>query len=112
MVMRNPRLRRAGIAFVTIGVAMEIVGIAMLASSGGACAGPPQAASVNPEACSSMLGAGSSLILFGIPFIANGAWMWPVGGAMVPQEQASSSSVKPFIVARKDGGGFGLQLTF
>jgi hypothetical protein len=112
--MRNPRLRSAGIALVTLGIAMEVIGIGVLASSANSCATSPR--EYNADACVSSSTAGSLLVLFGIPMIANGAWMWPVGGHMVPQEESSNTrsntGVKPYIVARRDGGGFGLQLAF
>lgn len=113
MRMRSPRLRNAGITLVTLGVAMEVIGIAVLASSSnGACAGPPQVSTFNAASCNAALSAGSLLMVFAIPIIANGAWMWPVGGAMVPRWSDAQVTLKPLLTASRDGGELGLRLTF
>lgn len=134
LVMRNPRLRSAGISLVVIGVLMEVVGTATLIGTiDGPCSTPTMVRQIEPvmspgtvsnvpvrprqnassDQCLVGIEAGSILMGLGFPVIANGAWMWPVGGAMVPQEQASTTTaVKPYFAANRDGGGFGLQLAF
>jgi hypothetical protein len=95
--MRSKALRDAGVAFVIIGCIFEVTGFALLGTQ-------------DPQT----ILAGAALIGLGVsPFIANGAWMWPVGGALVDQDNNTVQlAVKPTVFASRDGGGFGLQLAF
>jgi hypothetical protein len=103
-------MRDAGIALVAIGAVMEIVGIGLAATGSGNCHveyGP------SSPMCHGSLAAGNLLIVFGLPVLANGAWMWPVGGKLVPAENRPSPfNVVPYVSASGEGGSLGMKLTF
>ncbi len=85
LVMRSVRLRNAGMAFVALGTVSELVAFALVGNGG-----------------FNQVLAGTVLFVLGLPMIANGAWMWPVGAALVPRDDVAAVDRTPTTVAVAD----------
>jgi hypothetical protein len=83
--MRSVRLRNAGMAFVALGTVSELVAFALVGNGG-----------------FNQVLAGTVLFVLGLPMIANGAWMWPVGAALVPRDDVAAVDRTPTTVAVAD----------
>jgi hypothetical protein len=92
---------------------MEIVGIGLSTAGCRVVAYAPSRQASFEAGCQNNEVAAGLLVGLGVPILANGAWMWPVGGKLVPAENpVPTFSVVPYLSAAGDGGSLGMKLTF
>jgi hypothetical protein len=94
-----------------MGAAMEIAGAVLVARfATGPC--PGRTGPLEPNSCQVGIDTGVVLLGVGLPILANGAWMWPVGAKLVQREETARLWVHPWLATGSGSRGFGVLLAF